>query len=117
MTVSRRTVLKGGIAAAALSAGSTTALASRRADLIVFDSRHPASTRLARARYARKIDIAHEDANFWRNLRSDIASRRIAGMTRWSDFVVARGFLEEQGKRLTAETLRDGLVFWEMRQI
>lgn len=115
MTISRRNLLKSGIAAAAVSAGSSTALASRSADLIVFDSRNAVSARFANARFARKIDIAHEDANFWRNLRADTPSRKIAGVTRWSDFVLARGFLEEHGKRLTIEKLQDGLFFWEMR--
>lgn len=115
MTISRRNVLKSGIAVAAVSAGSTTALASRSADLIIFDSRDPVSAGFANMRFARKIDIAHEDANFWRNLRSGTASRKIAGMTGWSDFVLARGFLEEYGKRLTVEKLQDGLFFWEMR--
>ncbi|AMO71235.1 hypothetical protein [Sphingorhabdus sp. M41] len=115
MSISRRNVLKSGIAVAAVSAGSTTALASRSADLIIFDSRHPVSAGFANARFAHKIDIAHEDANFWRNLRSGTESRKIAGMTGWSDFVLARGFLEEHGKRLTVETLQDGLFFWEMR--
>lgn len=115
MTISRRNVLKTVIAAAAVSAGSTTALASRSADLIIFDSRNAVSARFAGARFARKIDIAHEDANFWRNLRSETASKKIAGLTGWSDFVIARGFLEEQGKRLAVERLEDGLFFWEMR--
>jgi len=115
MIISRRTILKSGIAVAAVSAGSTTALASRSADLVIFDSRNPTSARFASMHLVRKIDVAHEDANFWRNLRSDTGSGKIAGMTGWSDFVLARGFLEERGKRLTVEKLQDGLFFWEMR--
>lgn len=115
MTISRRNILKCGIAAAAVSAGSTTALASRSADLIIFDSRRPKSARFANMHFVRKIDIAHEDKNFWRNLRSDTASRHIAGLTGWSDFILARGFLEEHRKRLLVEKLQGGLFFWEMR--
>jgi hypothetical protein len=115
MSISRRNVLKSGIAVAAVSAGSTTALASRSADLIIFDSRDATSARFASAQFARKIDVAHEDAKLWRNLRSDTVGRKIAGMTGWSDFVLARGFLEERGKRLTVEKLQGGLFFWEMR--
>ncbi|MEH6660131.1 MAG: hypothetical protein V7679_00660 [Parasphingorhabdus sp.] len=115
MTISRRNILKSGIAVAAVSAGSTTALASRSADLIIFDSRNATSARFASTRFARKIDVAQEDANFWRNLRSGSASKKIAGMTGWSDFILARGFLEEQGKRLTVEKLQNGLFFWEMQ--
>jgi hypothetical protein len=114
MTISRRNILKCGIAAA-VSAGSTTTLASRSADLIIFDSRKPISARFANRHFVRKIDVAHEDKNFWRNLRSDTASRKIAGMTGWSDFILARGFLEERGKRLMVERLQGGLFFWEMR--
>jgi len=115
MTLSRRTILKSGIAAAAVSASSTAALASRSADLIIFDSRNPTSVRFASTHFVRKIDIAGEDKNFWQNLRSDPASRKIAGMTGWSDFILARGFLEERGNRLTVEKLQDGLFFWEMQ--
>jgi hypothetical protein len=115
MTISRRNLLKSGIVAAAVSAGSTTVLASRSADLIIFDSSKPISVRFANTYFVRKIDVAHEDKNFWRNLRSDTGSRKIGGMTGWSDFILARGFLEERGKRLTIEKLQDGLFFWEMR--
>jgi hypothetical protein len=78
MSISRRNVLKSGIAVAAVSAGSTTALASRSADLIIFDSRDATSARFASAQFARKIDVAHEDAKLWRNLRSAVSWRNVA---------------------------------------
>ena len=83
--------------------------------LVVFDSRLPASVALARTSVA-SIDVAHEDARFWRGLRG-LDRGPVAGLTRWSDFVTVRGFLEERGLRLKAQTPLPGqphLFRWEM---
>ncbi|MFM2100415.1 MAG: hypothetical protein RLZZ366_1954 [Pseudomonadota bacterium] len=102
MSISRRTILKGAAtigAAAALPAGAV----GSKPICTVIDSRIPASLRLIQNAGGSVIDIAHADTSFWRSLRAAPAGM-VTGMTRWSDFVMIRGFLEEQGKRLRDES-------------
>ncbi len=114
MNISRRTILK---CAGAIGAASTLpAFASEPAPrLIVFDSRIPESRDFAVGRNAILIDVAHEDKSFWRSLRS-VPSGEVAGLTTWSDWVVVRGYLEEQRMRLRSETrVGDTSLFhWRM---
>jgi hypothetical protein len=114
MTLSRRALLKGSGAAAAVVA-TAPALAMREVDstLMVIDSRMPQSRALARLS-AHTIDIAFEDAQFWQMFRSGPLPDRVVGLTAWSDWVVVRGFLEERGKRVRAETQRGALFHWTM---
>jgi hypothetical protein len=59
----------------------------------------------ARAQGIKAIDIAGGDKDLWHIARQDLAAPgAISGMTGWSDWVVLRGLLEEQGKRLRHET-------------
>ncbi len=114
MTVSRRTLLKGTAAIGAATA--LPAIAARsKVMCTVIDSRIPASLRFAKHAVGPVIDVAHEDAAFWTNLRS-APEGNVTGMTRWSDFVTIRGLLEEQGKRLRDQSY-DGstaLFTWTM---
>jgi TAT (twin-arginine translocation) pathway signal sequence len=102
MSVSRRTILKGTAAIGAATALPVVA-ASAKPSCTVIDSRIPASLLHAKNAAGPVIDIAHADATFWRSLRAAPAGS-VTGITRWSDFVMIRGFLEEQGKRLRDET-------------
>jgi TAT (twin-arginine translocation) pathway signal sequence len=102
MSISRRTILKGAAAIGAATAVPAMA-ANTKPNCTVIDSRIPASLRFAKNAAGPVIDIAHEDATFWRNLRAAPAGA-VTGITRWSDFVMIRGVLEEQGKRLRDET-------------
>jgi TAT (twin-arginine translocation) pathway signal sequence len=105
MSVSRRTVLKG---AAGLGAAATITTMAYRGDaaVIVYDSRLPeARAFAAQHKDQQLIDIAVAESEQWRSLRTLPANAaRISGLTGWSDWVAVRGFLEERGLRLKAET-------------
>jgi hypothetical protein len=103
MSVSRRTVLKSVATAGAASALPVIASA-KGPSLVIFDSRIPESKTFAkRARNA--LDVAALDATHWVGLRRDFQGiKRVEGVTGWSDWVLVRGFLEEQGLRLVSES-------------
>jgi TAT (twin-arginine translocation) pathway signal sequence len=102
MSVSRRTLLKGTVAVSAATAVPAIA-SSAGQTLTVYDSRIPESQTFAK-RATQTMDVAHLDATRWADLRGDLSGvRRIAGLTGWSDWIVARGLLEERGLRLTSE--------------
>lgn len=118
MSVTRRSVLQGVLVAAATAgAGQAlagTALAGTPVPLIVFDSRLPQSRAWSNDYSSRSIDVAHEHAHFWRNLRAGIPEGPVHGLTRWSDFVLVRTLLEEKGFRLLRQARRGDLFQWEM---
>lgn len=104
MIVSRRSVLKTGVAASAAITLPTFA-ACNASTLILFDSRIPESRAFARTTNGMMIDLADIETTKWTALRADFAGKhRVVGLTGWTDFVTARGFLEERGLRLTSET-------------
>jgi hypothetical protein len=107
MSVSRRTILKGAGVLGAATALPKVAHA-QTAKLGAYDSRLPESRAFAVAAKRRgvtMIDIAKGDKAIWHIARQDLASPGpIIGMTGWSDWVVLRGLLEEQGKRLRSES-------------
>lgn len=114
MKVSRRSLLKAGAVASLAASGTARAVAGAAPALVIYDSRLPESRAFAALVSAPRIDVAHEDARFWKSLREAAPQGRIAGLTRWSDLVLVRGYLEEQGRRVTAET-RQGMLFrWDM---
>lgn len=112
MRLTRRTLIKSGATLSAL-AGSPGIAAGERV-LTVFDSRLPASRHFAGTQPGPRIDIASQDASLWRAFRSTLPQGRVEGLTSWSDLVFARGLLEEQGKRLTAERQERRLFRWTM---
>jgi hypothetical protein len=115
MTLSRRSLIKSGAAAAAATAASgPIAAASAMPALVVFDGRSPLSRAFANTHFAPVIDVAIEDDNLWRTLRSAAPTGSITGMTGWSDWVVVRGLLEEKGKRLKSEKQSGTLFLWTM---
>jgi hypothetical protein len=113
MRVSRRRFVSGGAAAAAALA-ATPVRARGRIVLFVYDSRAPLSARAARGSAAPLLDVAEQDKANWRALRAPLPKGEIAGLTRWSDLVLVRGFAEEQGRRLKSERQRGGLFEWRM---
>lgn len=112
MRLSRRSFIKAG--AAATAAAPALAFAVPRPALVVFDSRIAESRAFARAFAAPAIDIAREDADLWRQLRAVAPQGQVVGLTGWSDWVLARGFLEEKGKRLREEVATGQLFRWTM---
>lgn len=104
MIVSRRSMLKAGAAASA--AFTLPAFAAKNVStLILFDSRIPESRDFARAASGTMIDLADIEISQWAVLRADLDGKHhVIGLTGWTDWVTARGFLEERGLRLTSET-------------
>jgi hypothetical protein len=89
--------------------------AKTKAVLVVYDSRTAQGSGFVTLHGGIAIDVAQEDSRFWRSLRTPLGNGSIVGLTSWSDYVLARGLLEEQGKRLQHER-RDGRLFrWTMR--
>lgn len=107
--VTRRTVLiSTGVGMAALAAPALAAIEAGPM-LAVYDSRLPQTEIFARecaAKGIRLLDIAAEDARQWRGCRGGFcvaAGDRIIGMTGWSDWVLLRGVLYEQRRRVRSE--------------
>jgi hypothetical protein len=121
MSVSRRNVLKG--AATISAAASMPAFAASGAQtLVLFDSRIPESRSFAKGRFP-QLDVAILDTSRWAELRGGMSGiGQVAGLTGWSDWIVARGLLEEHGLRLQSEAAvpapisgKAHLFRWEMR--
>ena len=117
MTLTRRKLLESALlAAAAAGAGRTLACAafSPVPDVRVYDSEVPLSRAWLCDHADRGVDVALERASRWTRLRSLAPSGRVAGLTTWSDYVQARGLLQEKGKRLRVELRSANLFYWEM---
>jgi hypothetical protein len=108
MKATRRQVLVGaGLGAATIA---TRVGAEASAKTLIFDSRFPESVAFARRNVGvSSIDVAVADDELWASFRS-IGKGRVSGLTGWSDWVIARGFLEERGLRLVAEEAVDAPV-------
>ncbi|KPF82133.1 hypothetical protein [Novosphingobium sp. AAP93] len=114
MRMDRRGVLKGGALAGVAVAVPVGARAAEV--LVVYDSRLPESASFGGGQ---GIDLAHVSLRDAHGLMA--GATRVEGLTRWSDWTVLRGLLEEQGLRRTAETRlqaplsgHDGLLRWSM---
>lgn len=116
MRTDRRGVLKGGALVGAVAAMPLAAQAAEADAVVVYDSRLAESASFGGGD---GIDLARVSL---REAHAALAgAARIEGLTRWSDWTVLRGLLEEQGLRRTAETrvgapLSDhhGLLRWTM---
>ena len=124
MNVDRRTTLAGLIGAAALAADPARAVADRRGTVLFVDSRRPAWRGfIADHSGARVIDIAAVHAVDWAEVRAFVpAGTHVRGLTRWSDWTLLRGVLQDKGLRVHTETRVDpassgdgALFLWEMR--
>ncbi len=114
MILSRRSMIKSGVLATAIAATGSRALAAPQPALIIYDSRLPQSSAFAKTWRTRTIDVAHEDAHFWRALRTAAPDGAIFGVTSWSDWVIVRGLLEEKGMRVKEEAASGTLFRWTM---
>jgi hypothetical protein len=120
MNITRRTLLTcaafAATAASASAIGRAAAADSPRGaiSLRIFDSRSLKSRAWRGPAGEGAIDVAQEHANRWLRLRSVMPQGRVAGLTAWSDFVQARGVLEQKGKRLRAASQSGRLFYWEM---
>jgi len=115
MKLTRRALLASAVLASTLSTGAA-AEGRRRVPgaLRVFDSRLPLSRAWLGSNTGNSIDVAHEQANRWSQLRNSAPAGRVTGLTRWSDYIQVRGALEQKGKRLRLEARSGGLFYWEM---
>jgi hypothetical protein len=113
MRLTRRNFVKVG-AAAAVVTPSARLLATTKTELFVFDSQLTESVREANIASAPLLDIAAQQKSNMRALRSALPKGAIAGLTRWSDYVLVRGYAEEQGKRIKTERQRGHLIEWRM---
>jgi hypothetical protein len=115
-TASRREVVKTsgvGLALAGLVA-PVAARATGAGVLIVHDPERPASRALALActpHANRLVALTGDRVHFWRNALAQRPTS-IAGVSRWSDLVLARGIGAEHGLRLRATTRHDDLHAW-----
>jgi hypothetical protein len=120
MNLTRRRLLKGVLLAGATTAGAAMARATKLANgnapaaLLIYDSRWSQSRALCIGHSGHSIDVVHEHASCWRNLRNLRPLGRVVGLTSWSDLVQARGLFEEKGKRLQVESRCGRLFYWEM---
>ncbi len=122
MNVDRRTTLTGLIGATALAADPAHAMVGGWTTVLIVDSRRPAGRSfIAGQPGARVIDIAamHD----WAEVRAFVTDgARVRGLTRWSDWTLLRGVLQDKGLRMHTEvqvspaSTGDGALFlWEMR--
>lgn len=116
MKATRRGVLKGGALAGVAAAVPVAARAAEASAVMVYDSRLAESASFAGGQ---GIDLARVSLREAHGLLAGAA--RVEGLTRWSDWTVLRGLLEEQGLRRTAEMRmgaplsgHDGLLRWSM---
>lgn len=116
MRATRRGVLKGGALASVAAAVPVGVRAAEASAMVVYDSRLAESASFAGRQ---GIDLACVSLREAHRLLAGAA--RVEGLTRWSDWTVLRGLLEEQGLRRTAETRtsaplsgHNGLLRWGM---
>jgi hypothetical protein len=119
MSVSRREILGGAALLGAAGAFGIHKVAGRAKtpQLVIYDSRKPASLAFARSQSGiRQIDLASEQQSNWGAVRALKRQGPIAGLTSWNDYVSARQWLEERGLRLTVEThdRQHDLIGWTM---
>lgn len=109
MTPTRRTLLKGSVAALA-APGLARALPL--ADVAIHDGR-PGMAPPA----LRTIDLSEERRARWANIRAGLGdARSVSGMTRWSDYVMIAHELERRGFRRKAEAAQGPLWHWRMER-
>ena len=112
MRVSRRMFVKA--AAAASATGATPALAAATVALVVYDSRLPQSRLWAAHIGGPVVDVAEQHATRWQAMRAPLPAGRIIGLTRWSDFILARGFAAEQRRPLRGTRRAGDLHLWDI---
>jgi hypothetical protein len=112
VNIGRRTFVKSGAALAALPLAGR-AMATPQISVVLYDSRLPASRRFA-AKFAKAWDVTRLHAENWAAFRAPLPPGTIAGLTSWSDLVIARGYAEEQGRRIRHERRQGQLFEWHI---
>lgn len=113
--LTRRSALTGVLATtAALCFDAYPGARSKAASLVLIDARSGSSHAFAHELTCESIDVSVEERTGWRRLRSWSGSGRVAGLTRWSEYLQARAVLEERGMRVRQEIPRGDLIRWEM---
>lgn len=82
--------------------------------LVLFDKHSPASRHFARPFVRNARDVAGLHAENWATFRAPLPAGTIAGLTNWSDLVIARGYAEEQRRRLRFERQLGHLFEWQI---
>jgi hypothetical protein len=103
----RQLLQEGAIVVAAVLAGPTVTLGAARAeDVLIVDAASPQAWDIARGmgiHHARIIPLSGDPIRFWRDQRQRL-SGRVAGVTRWSDFLLLRELAHEERQRVRGET-------------
>lgn len=81
--------------------------------LTIYDSRIAQSRFHALRAPGAKLDLAREEPR-WPTLRAALPARPITGLLRWSDYVLVRGFAEEQRRRVRSERRIGHLIAFEI---
>lgn len=113
MKIDRRTFVKSGVALAALPL-TGRAIAASKALVLLYDSRVPASRGFAAQFTTKPWDVTQLHAENWATFRRPLPPGAIIGMTSWSDLVIARGYAEEQGRRIRHERRQGQLFEWHI---
>jgi hypothetical protein len=113
--LTRRSVLTGVLATTGVLCleASRTPLREPPA-LVLIDARSASSQAFKHAFTCDWIDVSQEERIGWRRLRGWGGAGRVAGLTRWSEYLQARAVLEERGLRVRQEIRHDDLIRWEM---
>lgn len=115
MMLSRRAFLQTTAAAVSAASAATPAAAALVGPaMLIYDSRISVSLAFAQRSARARIDLAHMEGERWASLRRTLPDGPIVGLSRWSDYVMARGFAQEQGRRVRMERRVGGLVEWQM---
>lgn len=112
MTPTRRTLLKTG--ALTLIPLPLTARAFTGADLILHDSRHPATAAILTPG-ANTLDLSHERTTRFATIRTGLPGiQRLDALTTWSDHAVLAHELERLGFRRAGAARMGHLWRWSM---
>jgi hypothetical protein len=113
--LTRRSVLTGVLATTGVLCLEASGTPYREAPaLVLIDARSTPSQAFKHAFTCDSIDVSEEERIGWRRLRCWSGAGRVAGLTRWSEYLQARAVLEERGLRVRQELRHDDLIRWEM---
>ncbi|HTV49999.1 MAG TPA: hypothetical protein VME21_02360 [Steroidobacteraceae bacterium] len=112
--LSRRALLQLALAQALGSAVIAAPRSGSAPALLIYDGRIPRSRAFGLTPAPLALDVAQQEADAWRRLRAWSAAGPVSGLTRWSDYLQARGALQHRGLRVRSEHRQGELIQWEM---